>query len=277
MRSGERHQPAVAETDRALGARWHRLPRGWRRACRRRRRAGRSRSGRQRRNPSTATAAPAANGARRRVERRRPHERRVAVNDEDVIGLAARSPPWPPAPHARFRAAPAARKASACGSTRCASAATASCPGPITTAVSAMPASAMAASTCARSGRPATACRTFGTAERMRVPSPAASTIARQVRAFIEQLRGVLIAGRPPKVATVVPGSHGLAAGVASPCVPLSDSSANPNLLFLPSIRLRRLGAAGWQVRRGPRMPRPKRSRSPRLPCRAYGESRCGA
>jgi hypothetical protein len=28
-------------------------------------------------------------------------------------------------------------------------------------------------------------CKTFGRAERMRVPSPAASTIARQVRAFI--------------------------------------------------------------------------------------------
>ena len=42
-----------------------------------------------------------------------------------------------------------------------------------------------AASTWPRSDRPATACSTFGRAERMRVPSPAASTIARQVRPLI--------------------------------------------------------------------------------------------
>ena len=82
----------------------------------------------------------------------------------------------------------------ASGSTRLASAATTSWPGPITTAVAPIPASAMAPSTWASSERPATSCMTLGRAERMRVPSPAASTIARQLRAFIGNLRGALIA-----------------------------------------------------------------------------------
>ena len=42
-----------------------------------------------------------------------------------------------------------------------------------------------ASSTCASSDFPAIACSTLGRAERMRVPSPAASTIARQALAFI--------------------------------------------------------------------------------------------
>ena len=62
-----------------------------------------------------------------------------------------------------------------------------------------------AASTWASSERPATSCSTLGAAERMRVPSPAASTIARQVRAFIEQNAGVIIAGWRLKVAIMVP------------------------------------------------------------------------
>src|SRR5713226_3430652 len=45
-----------------------------------------------------------------------------------------------------------------------------------------------AASTCASSDWPATGCRTFGIADRIRVPSPAASTTVRRVRAVIRIL-----------------------------------------------------------------------------------------
>ena len=58
-------------------------------------------------------------------------------------------------------------------------------PGPTTTAAASVPAPRTAASTCASIERPAIGCSTFGNAERMRVPSPAASTIARQVRLLI--------------------------------------------------------------------------------------------
>src|SRR5262249_1725011 len=74
---------------------------------------------------------------------------------------------------------------SAPGSTRFASAATAWASGPITTAVAVLPAARTASRTCARSERPPTSCSTFARAERMRVPSPAARTIARQERSPI--------------------------------------------------------------------------------------------
>src|SRR5260370_21165659 len=45
-----------------------------------------------------------------------------------------------------------------------------------------------ARSTCASNDWPATGCRTFGIADRMRVPSPAASTTVRLVRAVIRFL-----------------------------------------------------------------------------------------
>jgi hypothetical protein len=76
----------------------------------------------------------------------------------------------------------ACTKISAVGTTRLASAATASPPAPTTTAIVVLPALATASSTWASSDRPAIACSTFGRAERMRVPSPAASTMARQLR-----------------------------------------------------------------------------------------------
>src|SRR6267142_2707238 len=69
---------------------------------------------------------------------------------------------------------------SAAGRISFAAAATRSCPGPITTAT-APPVARTAASTCASSVRPPMACSTFGREDRMRVPSPAASTIVRQV------------------------------------------------------------------------------------------------
>src|SRR5215210_3400791 len=50
------------------------------------------------------------------------------------------------------------------------------------------PASFTAVSTCASSERPETSCSTLGVLERIRVPSPAASTIERHVRSFIPNL-----------------------------------------------------------------------------------------
>jgi hypothetical protein len=52
-----------------------------------------------------------------------------------------------------------------------------SCPGPVTIATSVDPASSAARTTCPTMGSPPTACSTFGVAERMRVPSPAARMI----------------------------------------------------------------------------------------------------
>ena len=92
------------------------------------------------------------------------------------------APCAPPAPRARCRAAAVCSNIFALGASARASRATASWPGPTTTAMSPPPAFIAAPSTCASSVRPPTACSTFGQAERMRVPSPAASTIARHVR-----------------------------------------------------------------------------------------------
>src|SRR5947209_7785255 len=76
-------------------------------------------------------------------------------------------------------------KTCAFGTARRTSSATVSESGPTTTATASVPAPRTAANTCASIDRPAIGCSTFGSAERMRVPSPAASTIARQVRLLI--------------------------------------------------------------------------------------------
>src|SRR5271169_1764522 len=99
-------------------------------------------------------------------------------------------------------------KVEAPGRTRLAAAATLSSPGPMTIAVEVTPAAATAASTCASSERPATSCSTFGFDERMRVPSPAASTIAKQLRAVIFNLRGALLEHDPEKWKTVFHEDH---------------------------------------------------------------------
>src|ERR1700737_522800 len=57
--------------------------------------------------------------------------------------------------------------------------------GPRTTANAAPSPLGAARSTCASSDWPASGCRTFGLAERMRVPSPAASTMVRLVLLLI--------------------------------------------------------------------------------------------
>ena len=123
------------------------------------------------------------------LERFGGDQRRVAEDHQNVVGafgdrLRARQ-----APHARCRAARSARTPAPSASTRRASSATASRIGPDHDgAACRCRRRARRASTCASSDGPATSCSTFGRAERMRVPSPAASTIARQVRLLIGDL-----------------------------------------------------------------------------------------
>src|SRR5271170_1743178 len=76
-------------------------------------------------------------------------------------------------------------KVAASGRMRLTSSATDPWSGPITTASAAPVPLGAAASTCASSDRPATGCSTFGRLERIRVPSPAASTTVRLDRADI--------------------------------------------------------------------------------------------
>src|SRR5438105_6557633 len=76
----------------------------------------------------------------------------------------------------------------ASGRTRLTSSATELWAGPMTTASASPVPFGAAASTCASSDRPATGFRTFGTEDRMRVPSPAASTTVRLDRAVIRIL-----------------------------------------------------------------------------------------
>src|SRR6185436_1240822 len=79
-----------------------------------------------------------------------------------------------------------------------ASVATVSLFGPTTTAAALPPALETASSTWASNDWPAILCSTFGRAERMRVPSPAASTMARQVRSLTKAaLQGASGARRP--------------------------------------------------------------------------------
>src|SRR6266852_1381773 len=79
-------------------------------------------------------------------------------------------------------------KVVASGRRRLTSSATARWSGPITTASEAPAPFGAASSTCASSDWPATGCRTFGIADCMRVPSPAASTIVRLVLPVIRIL-----------------------------------------------------------------------------------------
>ena len=148
--------------------------------------------------------AKAEHGERRAVLQRRPqprkclgrNQRRVAERDQQIVGAAGdrlarrqhrmrgaeplaldegqRHPAAPARPPARHRRDPGrpprrARRRVPCGA---------------------------AASTCASSDSPATGCSTFGIAERMRVPSPAASTTVRLDRAGIV-LRILMRQARP--------------------------------------------------------------------------------
>ena len=182
--AGKRHDAAVAQIDFALAwAGIGLLADGNQLVARRDQPAVAGRIGRPKRQHRNGCALGERRAQSRRAcpagstacRRKRPEYRRAVL----------RSRPSPPAPHAPCRAARAERIVAAPGSTRFASAATSSWPGPTTTAVAVVPAAPTAVSTCASNDCPATACKTLGRAERMRVPSPAASTIARQVRAFI--------------------------------------------------------------------------------------------
>ena len=185
--AGERHQAAVAEVDRAL--------------------AGLASS-----SSRMATSSPpvehqaavagrivrpkaehhdgCAFGQRRRAcaQRLRPDQRRVAEDDQDIVGAARDrrfrrqhrmrgAAPLVLHEDLRFgRIAPRLRRHRSRVRAR---------PRP---PHAVPPASRTASSTCASSDRPATACSTFGRDERMRVPSPAASTTARQLRSPVNQV-----------------------------------------------------------------------------------------
>ncbi len=145
------HQPAVAVRIGGLEA-----EHGHRRALGQRRRAGRA----------ACRLSPAA--CRRTSPARRPR----------LLASACRAASTACAVPRRSRCS----KICACGAIACAALVTAAWPGPTTTAISPPPASTAAVRTCASRLRPPIACSTFGSVERMRVPSPAASTMAKQVR-----------------------------------------------------------------------------------------------
>ena len=165
-------------------SRWRRRPRGWRSARRLASSAGRSRSDRPAESPAPRPPRPRPARARSRasvcgrISGVSPKTTRISSAPCAIAAFAASTAcavPRRSRLHENLRR-PAAN-ARGLGRDRRRG------PGPTTTAVAVPPAARTAASTWASSERPATACSTFGRAERMRVPSPAASTIARQVRA----------------------------------------------------------------------------------------------
>ena len=176
----ERHHAGIAERDRALRSAGIGVLADRDQPVALDQRAGRSRSDRRResraprapRLSSTARAGARMSRPRSAAYRRtRPADRR----------RRARSPRAPPAPHARCRAARAERRSRRPGAAawprrrqprgRVRSPRPARRPAP----------SGAAPSTCASSDWPATGCSTLGSEERMRVPSPAASTMVRLV------------------------------------------------------------------------------------------------
>ena len=166
-------------------------------------------------------APPGGSRARRPLRRPRAHRACLSGSAPRISGVSPKitrissAPLFDRALRAASTACAVPRRSvctaiSARGSTCRASVPTASASGPITTAVSVQPASRTAPSTWASSERPPIACSTFGRAERMRVPSPAASTIARQVSVWPFESRslagGAVIARRdvaekPPQAA----------------------------------------------------------------------------
>jgi hypothetical protein len=128
--------------------------------------------------PSTATAAPPASASRKaanvcgrtsgvspNITMIWPAPRSIAARAINTACAVPRRSLW--------------RKICAVGTCRVTSVCTASWSGPITTATWSQPAAPAALKTCAISGRPPISCSTLGRLARMRVPSPAASTMAR--------------------------------------------------------------------------------------------------
>ncbi len=125
----------------------------------------------------------------------------------------------------------------ASGAARETNARTASAPGATTTAIDVAPPSSAAFSTWPIIGSPPTLCSTFGMADFMRVPSPAARMIARQVRFAI--------------VASLVRPVRGIAAsfgrGYGRNMV---EARARP-VAIMPEVRLIRLGRQPIAARPG--------------------------
>ena len=174
--------PPLHEADRALLRASPRPPRRCARACRRRRaRAGRRRRDRPAASPRPATAA----AVRRRSASRRAsgsggHERRVAEQHQEIADIAVgRQTAGEGAEPGADRVAGAERRILHDAlRRRDETARPRPCRGPITTTVAAGASGRSASSTCAIIGRPATWCRTLGSADFIRVPLPAARMMA---------------------------------------------------------------------------------------------------
>ena len=180
----ERHHAGIAQRDRALGFAGVGLLADRDERRRPRRPAARSRSDRRR-----------GNRARRSPRRRAAARAAARTFRREISGVSPNATSTSSAPVAiAARAASTAcavpRRSDwtntvASGRTRNASAVTAWCSGPTTTASAAPSPFGAAVRTCPSNVRPATSCSTFGSEERIRVPSPAASTIVRLVRPVI--------------------------------------------------------------------------------------------
>ena len=182
----ERHQPAVAERRSRARCRSRRRARGWRRS-----------SVALRHQPAVAGRIGGPEAEHR--DRRAIGERGAQPLERLRRGSAAcrrRSPGCRRRPRsiAALRRQHRMRGAAPLGlheaparpaATRALRPTTSSCSGPTTTAIARRFGRARPSAHAPSSERPATACSTFGRAERMRVPSPAASTIVRQVRPLI--------------------------------------------------------------------------------------------
>ena len=103
----KRHQPAVAQRDRALLRAWRRAPRGWRRARRRASSAGRSRSDSAGRKPEHRDRRAARQRRAQFASASAARTSGVSPNITRISSAPARDAPCAPrAPHARCRAAP---------------------------------------------------------------------------------------------------------------------------------------------------------------------------
>ena len=176
----EGHQPGIAEADRALVRASRPSPRGSRRAGRPPRSAGHSRSDRPGGSRARRRRPPWRARSRSALQRLGRDQRRVAVEDEHIVEAGGELLPARQAPHAPCRAAPRCSWMAASGATLGDEGrATASASGPTTTAIRVAPAASAAASTWPSIGSPPTGCITFGMADLMRVPSPAARMIGK--------------------------------------------------------------------------------------------------
>ena len=158
--------------------------------------------------PSTATAAPSASAVRNDANVSAADQRRVGEHHQDIVrGLRERGARRQhrmrgAEPFALLKDRGLRRDALCLGLDR-------RMIGSDHHSEAAPPACSAAVSTCASSERPPIACSTFGRLERMRVPSPAASTIARHVREGIRMGSNFSGKQRPHPIAEAMAETKG--------------------------------------------------------------------